>query len=241
MTSYRKSHVGEKYGERYDAHHASRVDAIIWDTFIKPFVRQELVDLTGAGLCRYLDFACGTGRLLKVGHSVFGQSTGIDVSEDMLAVSRQRVPEAKLVQVDVTRNPPQDLGGFDCVTLFRFILNAEDDLRMSVLHWISEHTVKGGTLILNNHRNSASIKSFLTWLAFWQPPSARHRLSRKQVEEMLDEAGFLVERCEGFSILPSVLGRPIFGRKLQIKIEKFLLRLGLGRFGSELVVVARKR
>ena len=240
MNSYRESHTGKGRGERYDAHHAIRVDAMLWDSFVKPFVRSLMEQAASGGMNRYLDFACGTGRVLKVGHSVFGQSTGIDISQDMLLVAQKRVREARLIQTDVTREQTQEFGMFDCITLFRFILNAEDDLRRSVLKWISEHTESGGILILNNHRNSVSISSFFTRLAFWQPASARNRLSLAQTEDLLNEVGFSIERCKGFGILPTIFGRPIFGRVLQIKLETLLQRLGLGHFGRELVIMARK-
>lgn len=238
MNSYRESHIGTQRGEKYDARAAVRADALIWDTFVKPWVRTELRRAKDGGAAVYLDFACGTGRLLKVGQAIFGKSTGIDVSEDMLAVARTRVPDATLLRVDVTQSPSSDIGYFDCVTLFRFILNAEPALRADALRWLSQHTRHGAVLIVNNHCNAASYSGLLAKAAFWLPKNARNTLSRRQVFQMLGEAGFSVVRCEGFRVLPSVFGRPVLGRWLQAWGERVCKRLGLDRFGAELVVVA---
>ncbi len=240
MNSYRESHIGPRVGEHYDAKAAVRVDALIWDNFVKPLTRTELERAREDGAETYLDFACGTGRLLKVGHAVFGKSVGIDVSEDMLAVARTRVPDATVLRVDVTRSPHSEIGHFDCVTLFRFILNAEPELRTTVLSWIARHTETGGILIVNNHRNAVSFSGLLSKAAFWQPNDARNVLSRRQMVRMLHNAGFSVVRCEGFRILPSLFGRPVLGRWLQMKAERLCKRVGLGGFGAEQIVVATR-
>ena len=156
----------------------------------------------------------------------------------MLAVARTRVPDATLLRVDVTQSPSSDIGYFDCVTLFRFILNAEPALRADALRWLSQHTRHGAVLIVNNHCNAASYSGLLAKAAFWLPKNARNTLSRRQVFQMLGEAGFSVVRCEGFRVLPSVFGRPVLGRWLQAWGERVCKRLGLDRFGAELVVVA---
>jgi SAM-dependent methyltransferase len=57
---------------------------------------------------RVLDAACGTGRhaayLAELGHAV----TGLDVSPDMLAVARRRVPDARLVEAPLAPLPFED-------------------------------------------------------------------------------------------------------------------------------------
>ena len=64
---------------------------------------------------RFLDVACGTGdmmvELMKHGCTV----TGIDLSEEMLAIARQKAPSATLLVVDAESLPFAD-GEFDAVT-----------------------------------------------------------------------------------------------------------------------------
>lgn len=225
----------------YDDKFAYRVDSLIWDHFVKPFVRKTLRDAANGGASRYLDFATGTGRVLKVGHQIFGSSTGIDISANMLEEARRRVPEAVLHCLDVTRDDVPELRKFDCVTMFRFLRNAEPELRSAVLDWLFSHMQPGGTLVVNNHGNSSSLRCLVARLAFWLPDEARNQISRDETYAMLERAGFSVVSCQGFQILPSVFGRPVLGRWLQIKAERLCRKLGLERFGGELVVVARRK
>ncbi len=67
MDSYRKSHMGSGRGERYDADHAAKMDTYIWDAFIKDYLNAQFAICAEKGAARHLDFACGTGRVLKVG------------------------------------------------------------------------------------------------------------------------------------------------------------------------------
>jgi SAM-dependent methyltransferase len=66
----------------------------------------SLLDAAAPG--RALDAACGTGRharhLVDRGHRV----VGIDVSPEMLAHARSRVPEATLLEADLERIPADD-------------------------------------------------------------------------------------------------------------------------------------
>ena len=240
MTGYRDVHVGEGAGERYDAMHVGRVDSMIWKHFVRPYVRASLQREYHTGSRRYLDFACGTGRLLKVGASIFSDATGIDISEDMLQVARERVPTATIHHIDVTKNPNFRCDEFDCATLFRFVLNAEPELSEEVLSWIAAHMKPGGLLIVNNHRHTASLGGLI---ARSRKPNDRlelNVLSRAKTVSMLESAGFKVEQCKGFRILPSIHGRPILGGWIQLQTERVLQALGLGHFGTELVFTARR-
>lgn len=238
--SYRSSHLGEGKGAWYDTTHAHKVDAMIWDNFIKDFVGRAFDEALTAGARRYLDFACGTGRVLKLGSRFFSDAVGIDISEDMLCVARERVPQAKVYCLDVTREPDTEVGNFECVTLFRFLLNAEPQLRTEVLTWLAAHMPVGSTLIGNNHMESASVSGLITAMANGLFARGRNRLSRREVEAMLTAAGFRLERWAGYRVLPTIMGKPVLGERLQLALERKLARFGLERFGVEQVFVARR-
>lgn len=240
MSSYRKSHLDAAVAEEYESVFAGKVDSLIWDEFVKPWLFARLQAARESGARNYLDFACGTGRVLKVGWRAFGEGTGIDISERMLDFARRRVPDARLICADVTRQNVAGVGTFDCVTMFRFLRNAEPDLREEVLRWLASRMEHGSMLVVDNHGHSASIVGLFQGLAFWLTPSARNLLSRAETFQLLEGAGFEVESCDGYRILPSLFGRPILGRRLQAKMERLCRRVGLGRFGSELVIVARR-
>lgn len=241
MKSYREAHIGKNVGEIYDSMHSVRVDSLIWREFVRPFVRRIMEESAQAGHSSYLDFACGTGRVLKVGYSVFHMGVGVDISPDMLSVAANRVPEATLHCVDVTCTPTAVQGKFDCVTMFRFLLNAEPDLRLAALKWVASRMEPGSILIVNNHRNSLSAHGLMARAFRHSAQRETNTLSRRATVSLLGEAGFEVTREEGFRILPTLSGKPIFGGKLQMAMERLCRRLGLGRLGAELVFVAARR
>ena len=47
---------------------------------------------------RYLDFACGTGRILSVFRGAIRAMVGVDTSAGQLAEARVRIPEAELIE-----------------------------------------------------------------------------------------------------------------------------------------------
>lgn len=240
LSSYRNSHLSAVVANRYDRFFEGRIDSLTWDGFVKPWLHETLEGVRKRGRESYLDFACGTGRVLKQGAKFFEKTTGIDISENMLALARQRVPEALLHCLDVTCQQSDHIGRFDCVSLFRFLRNAEPELAQDVLDWIWEHMNEGAILVVNNHGHSSSISGIIQKLAFWLPAEKRNLLSRKKMLRLLEQSGFTVLECRGFQVLPGVFGRPILGRWLQERVERALQWLGLGRFGYELVVVAQR-
>jgi ubiquinone/menaquinone biosynthesis C-methylase UbiE len=66
--------------------------------------------------CRILDVACGTGFLTQ---HLKGEVVGLDQSEAMLKIARERVPEATFVSGDAFALPFAD-GSFDTVFVANF-------------------------------------------------------------------------------------------------------------------------
>src|SRR5919107_1041883 len=66
---------------------------------------------------RVLDVGCGTGVFLRLAADRGATVTGLDASENLLAVARGRVPEAELVHGDLQSLPLAD-DAFDLVTGF---------------------------------------------------------------------------------------------------------------------------
>jgi len=136
-SDYRESHIRTGRGARYDAYYRPGTAlAFYWEHFERPFLEEKVAEaVAGPGSRRYLDFACGTGRILQVGAAWIPDATGIDVSEEMLNVARQKVPRARIIRADVLRESVLDVGTFDVVTLFRFLVRA-GLLREPILVWL---------------------------------------------------------------------------------------------------------
>lgn len=103
------------------------------------------------GRIRALDFACGTGRILKWLEAQVDDVTGVDVSESMLQMAKGNGCRATLVCADLTTQPGAVCGAFEVITAFRFFANAQASLRESVITKLASLLSPGGVLIFNNH------------------------------------------------------------------------------------------
>jgi ubiquinone/menaquinone biosynthesis C-methylase UbiE len=150
---YREIHLAK--GDSYDATIASRpLDAYMARR--EEAILRGVVPRLGLGERRYLDFACGTGRITSIVAPLVRASTGVDISESMLAGARQKCPRTRFVCVDLTQ-ASAELGPFDLATSFRFFGNAEPRVRDAVLRALARVVRPGGCLIVNNHRNPDAI------------------------------------------------------------------------------------
>lgn len=77
---------------------------------------------------RVLDLGCGTGVFLRAAADRGARVAGLDASEALLAIARERVPEADLHAGDMQDLPFGD-GGFDVVTGFSSFFFADDMTR----------------------------------------------------------------------------------------------------------------
>lgn len=167
----------ESWAKDYDAKLFSpgSFDAVLWER------EQRLLDhiLQRHVACResFLDFACGTGRVLAHLEGDFQTAMGLDVSGTMLSVAKQRVRAATLVEGDATRDPTV-LGGrrFDFITAFRFFLNAQPSLRDEAMEVLaSALRNEQSRLLFNVHGNRYSTRALV---------AAKARFTREQFASM---------------------------------------------------------
>lgn len=153
--------------EDYLANHFSKAkayDANIagspFDAYMAAWERRLLPELIRrfhpSGLQRYLDFACGTGRITEQIAPLAAQSTAVDISPAMIEQVRAKCPTTRLFLGDLTQDP-MDLGAFDLATAFRFFGTARDELREGAMAAIARHLAPGGHLIVNSHRNPRAL------------------------------------------------------------------------------------
>lgn len=154
QTDYRISHIGK--GRSYDnSFRENPWRAFLWqrEQCVLDYVLKQYFSNNSI---RHLDFACGTGRILKYLVGRTETSTGIDVSESMLEVTRKTVPNAEIIKADVTRNDVLGNRKFNLITAFRFFPNAQPALRAETIKCLSKHLVPDGLLVFNNHKNHSS-------------------------------------------------------------------------------------
>lgn len=131
----------ETSGPAYDRSLANRFELAIY-----ALEREILLDLfrrlrQSDPETRYLDFACGTGRILSVFRGAIRTMVGVDTSAGQLAEARARIPEAELIEGNLVVDHGL-LGSrrFDLITSFRLLLNLSPrtgcpSCKLCVAHW----------------------------------------------------------------------------------------------------------
>lgn len=175
---YRTTHIGsESWAKDYDSKlfAPGTFDAAIWER--EQQLLNRIVDAQVTRRESYLDFACGTARVLSCVERHFQTAVGLDISPTMLQVARERTRTATFVQGDATRDP-QVLGGarFDFVTAFRFFLNAQPSLRDAAMDFLASTLRDGDSrLLFNVHGNRHSTRALV---------AAKAKLTREQFSSM---------------------------------------------------------
>jgi SAM-dependent methyltransferase len=151
---YRASHLAK--GGQYDASLAESP----FDAYMSYWEGRRLPEVLGRffpdGARRYLDFACGTGRITAQVAPSARESVGVDISPTMMAQAQQKCPRTQFHLADLTQDDP-DLGQFDLITSFRFFGNAQDELREGALRAIAKRLTPDGHLVINSHRNPRAL------------------------------------------------------------------------------------
>jgi ubiquinone/menaquinone biosynthesis C-methylase UbiE len=151
---YRAVHLAK--GAKYD----STLAASPFDHYMAVWERHHLPTIVRRlfpdGPRRYLDFACGTGRVTEQVAAMATESVGVDISPTMIEEARRKCPRTRFELVDLTAQDP-DLGTFDLITSFRFFGNAQDGLRDAVLAALTRRLDRDGHLVINSHRNPRAL------------------------------------------------------------------------------------
>ena len=181
----------------------------------RPVLEQVVKDFRAAqsGPVRLLDFACGTGRVLSALEPLVDTADGVDISENMVAAARTKCTKARLLVGDVLTQTDLLQPSYDLISCFRFVLNAEPELRERVLRRLRQVLrAPGGLLLVNVHGNARSLRHpAIVWRRWRQrgaPGEAMlNEMSPAETKRLLAATGFEVLRQFGFGILPPTLYR----------------------------------
>jgi predicted TPR repeat methyltransferase len=195
----------------------------------------------------YLDFACGTGRIIAFLEDYVETATGIEISPEMLALAQKKLKKGSLLCKDVTASNDNVEGSYDLITAFRFILNAEASLRLTAFKALAARLKnESSQLVFNNHGNPLSYKGL-----FWPYHRVRqvifgtrregNYMTNHQVRELLDEAGLEVVQVIGMGFIsPKIM--PLLPYELCEKIERLLAGKAIVQaFGVNQLFVARRK
>ncbi len=175
-------------------------------------VNQRLHTLAALGLAAgeaVLDAGCGTGLLLELEAAAVGSSgraDGVDLSEDMLAVARERcgdLPQVKLQQGSVAALPFTD-ASFAAASCTQTLLYVDElDAALAELHRVLKprgrlalvETDWSGTIVAS-HDQSLTRRIFDAWGDGVANPNLPRRL-----KPLLEAAGFGGVRVEAVPIV----------------------------------------
>ena len=191
----------------------------------------------------YLDFACGTGRVLAYVEGSVDTATGVDIAAPMIERAAARVKRARLVKADLTKpGAPLD-GNYDLITAFRFLLNAEPQLRVEALAALTARLRDAESrLVLNTHGNPYSYKGVVVPIrhALRLRGGDENLLGVGELERLLFGSGLEVVERYGMGVFPSPLWRRT--PRLAVAVEGWLARVPLfSRLGVNQVLVCRRR
>lgn len=237
---YRDSHqgCGPDYHDRFANNPRRRM---MWQ--IERRVLREILDRyrdNHEHLPDYLDFACGTGRVLGFVAPHTATAVGVDVSPSMLELARQNVPGVRLLEADLTHGEtPLDGRHFDLVTAFRFFPNAEPELRRDAISALTDHLRPGGRLVFNNHRSLSSLRHRLVRL-LTLGRRGHGGMSPDEVTELISEAGLEIETVSHAGVVPEYEWLLLRPRWIIEWLERLATRLPLARVAENLIYVCRK-
>ena len=241
------------YSSRFDALEAthydmlyqtpSSFDAILWE-IERSAIREILDRHVGRTVDKsLLDFACGTGRILRHLENDFQTATGVDVSPAMTALAHERVRKARIVVGDMINDASLLPGPFDVITVFRFFLNAEPTLREQALLALRKRMHEKSVLIANVHGSCPSLRSLTirikSALQRGNEQEDINEISQRDFRLLAKRCGFEVVETVGLGLLTPKIATLLSAQVIRA-IERWGYKLGIGRWvGSDVIYVLR--
>jgi len=112
---------------------------------------RDLPDIIGRHVTgrRAVDFGCGAGRSTRFLGGLGFEVVGIDISEEMLAIARERDAEGRYLRVEDGRYSHLGVGGYDLVqSIFTFDNIPGRGNRATILAGLAELLAPGGRMVM---------------------------------------------------------------------------------------------
>jgi len=215
----------------------------------------EMISHVPQGARHLLDLGCGTGFFLAELEAIHPGAVGLDISHDMLLVSNQYVPGAKLVTADAEKLPFRP-SCFDAVFCKGSLHHTRD--HVGFLRNCREALHAGGVLIMSEPCNDNPIIRLARKVLYRRSPhfdEGDEGFTRKGIVGLCERAGFEVQLVRKYGVLayvfagfPDHLGvlRYVPGNawitRAFIRIDRVLCAIpGLSLLGFHVVIVARPK
>lgn len=242
LDDYRKTHLSKEKARRYDEeiYKKGLYDDFLWQWEQGILTRElELLQKRKEKI-NYLDFACGTGRIASFIEDGVDNSQGIDISQEMIALAREKVSITNFIVGDITRKDILRGQKFDLITAFRFFLNAQPQLKNEAMAALQKLLKDNNSiLIFNIHGNKCSHR-FITYLYFKLKGRQLNIYSFWQARKLIKKHNLEIVHSYGFGFLPKICYR-VVGAKTSFTIDRALYKIPILKFFSyDLVFVCRK-
>ena len=215
----------------------------------------QMIAHVPAGATKILDLGCGTGFFLAELERGHPGAVGLDISHDMLKVSEQYVPGARLVTADAERLPFRP-GAFDVVFCKGSLHHVRDHVRF--LANCREALRSGGCLIMSEPCNDNPLIRLARTVLYRRSPhfdEGDQGFTKKGIVGLCEQAGFEIELVRKYGVFayvfagfPDHLGllKYIPGNawitRAFLRIDRVLCAIpGLSLLGFHVIVVARPR
>ena len=255
MAKY-QSDYADKYiksdecGKTYDKAISDKFGSFIWD-FEKELLLKIHKKYFGKRKVKYLDFACGTGRIIGFCSKKFKfkDIIGLDTSEHMIEVARKSV-KAKFIVGNLVEKPDLVSGEFDLITCFRLFLNLEDKNRAVILEALRKKLSGDGILIVNNHLNRYSVLGLIfkmrhllgSKLVAETHKGILNTMGDKEFKKILDKSGFKVIETYRFIFLPGRKNLIVLPKSILFQVETFISKIPLLNYlGKDQIYVCQKK
>lgn len=212
-------------------------------------IEQQVMDGLLARYCpqhaeaKALDFACGSGRILKYLQPRSKSLVGVDISAAMLELAREKVGDGvELICTDIVASPERVPGERDLVTAFRFLLLAEAPLRQACVNELAKKVrAPGGVMILNSHGNPWSFRAIASLRNRLMGRAALPNFSIADMRKLAYACGLRIIGMSGMGFVPGVLVRLLPGRLVNW-IERILAgKPIIWRLGTNLFFVCQRK
>ena len=242
MKDYRVSHTEERIAKQYEevVYKECSYDDMLWK-WEQGILTREVVELKSVvSDIEYLDFGCGTGRILGFLEEKVSRAVGVDPAEAMVTIARGRIKRADLIVADITRHDVLSGQVFDLITAFRIFLNSQPELRDEMFQVLTPK-LRGADarFIFNIHGNLWSHRLF-SKLWYKLQGKRLNTMTVRQIHRLAEKHGLEVVRWYGFGVKPKFLYR-LLGAKFMFAADSLLSKIpGMRYLSYDLVFVCRK-
>lgn len=203
-SEYAQMHLADWVPVHYDhvMYAADSYDSFIW-SLEQPFLCSVAAALVPPpGGVRFLDFACGTGRITAGLEGLATESLGVDISPHMLSVAQAKAPRSQFRAGDILAQPEVAPGPYDLITAMRFFLNTEEEMRRRVMPALRALLAgPDSRLVFNIHMNTLNLIPNQMYRRLHGWPRLR-TMTYWEARKLVRESGLEIVELHGFGLMP---------------------------------------